>query len=208
MAHVPSTAVVAAKAALQAFPAIAIATPVGTLPLPVVMVAIAGVESDWVPTADGDCGYPGPACGTCTLTGQPNATSWGLWQIHNVHAALLTRLTGSSDPCTWRSWLHVPAHNAQAAYAVYQEQGLGAWTSYGSGAWQQQVAVARQAVILAGGSAGSPGGGGTSSGGGSGGSPAPPGGSGSLPGSADVLGVAAAVLLIGGGLWVWAQGGI
>lgn len=61
--------------------------------------------------------------------GQPySTTGWGLWQI----------TPGNSEPQfgTDQAMLN-PVANAQAAFAKYQGQGLGAWTTYTSGAYKQ-----------------------------------------------------------------------
>lgn len=61
--------------------------------------------------------------------GQPyGSTGWGLWQI----------TPGNSVPQfgTDQALLN-PVANAQAAFAKYQSQGLGAWTTYTSGAYKQ-----------------------------------------------------------------------
>lgn len=92
------------------FPNVSISTPQGDYPLPVVMIAIAGAESSFVPTAKGDYGLGGPNCN--------GYTSWGLWQIHNTHSGYLEANTGSSDPCKWAEWLYDPTNNAKAAAAI------------------------------------------------------------------------------------------
>lgn len=134
-----------AAQAVALFPNTTVMTTRGSLPLRLVMLAIAGSESGWVTDADGDCGLGGPACGTCRSRGG-GATSWGLWQIHNTHAAYLSGQTGSTSACAWRTWLFVPEHNAQAAYAIYREQGLAAWSSYGNGKWALHLSAARAAL--------------------------------------------------------------
>lgn len=138
----------AAAAAVSVFPATTVNTSRGRLPLRVVMVAISGAESGWTPTADGDCGLGGPSCGSCPGTGGL-ATSWGLWQIHNVHSAYLAQQTGSTSPCAWRSWLFTPHNNAQAALHIYQSQGLGAWGAYNDGSWASHISAAQSAVQAA-----------------------------------------------------------
>ena len=130
-----------AAAAVLVFPAAAVPTTAGSLSLPVVMVAIGGAESSWNPAAAGDAGLPGPSCA--------GYTSWGWLQVHSVHAAYLEGVTGSADPCAWATWLYDPVHCAQAALAVYQGQGLGAWSSYTDGGWQANIAAAQQAVTAA-----------------------------------------------------------
>ena len=53
-------------------------------------------------------------------------TSWGLWQVSNgTH-----NWPGQQDP-------NIPLNNARYAVAKYQSQGLGAWGTYTSGAYQQ-----------------------------------------------------------------------
>jgi len=134
-----------AAAVVKVFPTTAIQTSQGDLSLQVVMLAIAGSESGWTVNADGDCGLGGPSCGSCSDE-SGGATSWGLWQVHNVHSAMLEKFTGSTDPCTWRSWLFDADHNAQAALAIYDEQGLNAWTTWQNGAWAAHVATAKAAL--------------------------------------------------------------
>lgn len=131
----------AVSAARAVFPNVPVATPAGTLPLPVVMVAIAGAESGWDPTALGDYGDGGP---TCPIYG--SATSFGLWQIHNVHAATIAARAGTSDPCQWIPWLFNPLNNAALAYSVYSTQGFGAWTTYTTGAWLGYLPAALAAM--------------------------------------------------------------
>lgn len=121
-----------------------VATPYGRFPLPVIMVAIAGAESAWSDIARGDYGLPGPQCG--------GYTSWGLWQIHSVHSAYLSRVTGSSNPCDWAAWLYVPVNNAAAAAAVMGSNvaaGLTAWTTWNTGAYRQYLQTAAAAVAAA-----------------------------------------------------------
>jgi hypothetical protein len=131
----------AAQAAVATFPDVPIRTPAGTFPLPVVMVAIAGAESGWDDAAQGDYGLGGPSC--------HGYTSWGLWQIHNVHAAYLEQVTGSSDPCVWAAWLYDPYHNAQAALVLLDDDpqaGLSNWTTWNNGTYLQYLGQAQQAV--------------------------------------------------------------
>lgn len=128
----------AAAVAQALFPATVVATPEGDLPLPLVMVAIAGAESGWDARAAGDSGLPGPHC-TGMAHGRPvvAATSWGLWQIHNVHGDFLRRATGSEDPCAWAEWLYEPGNNARAALHVLgpdPQRGLVNWSTWG-GPW-------------------------------------------------------------------------
>lgn len=182
-----------ATVAVATFPNRAVATTAGSLPLPVVMVAIAGAESGWRDNAAGDYGLPGPTCS--------GYTSWGLWQIHSVHSSYLLSVTGSYNPCYWAQWLYVPANCARAALSVYTSQGLTAWSTYNDGRWAANIAKAQAAVAAAGQPvAGSSGGGGSTPGGGtvSGGGSTP---GGARPRTALNLGVwgGLAVVLFGGG---------
>jgi hypothetical protein len=128
----------AAEAAVQVFPNTVIDTPGGRLPLRVVMVAIAGRQSGWNPRANGDAkgtcpGCYGPCCYGYGLSGYQCYTSWGLWQIHNSAHRYLEQRTGSTNACVWAQWLYDPVHNAEAAYYLYQVQGLDvAWGGGGS----------------------------------------------------------------------------
>jgi len=134
----------AAQAAVQVFPPA----------IQVTMVAIAGAESGWDPTAAGDPCTANPGVPCCD-----GFTSFGLWQIHTVHTDLLRQLTGSADPCVWRAWLSDPVHNAVAAYAVYRSpSGLANWTTYTDGAYRAYLAQAQAAVAQARAGAGAGGG--------------------------------------------------
>lgn len=145
-----------AAAVAKVFPTTAIHTSQGDLPLRTVMLAIAGAESSWTVDDDGDCGLPGPPCGSCADE-SGGATSWGLWQIHNVHADMLTQYTGSTEACAWRAWLFDAANNAKAALAVYNEQGLGAWSTWNSGKWSEFIGQAQAALLQASPTTSSPG---------------------------------------------------
>jgi hypothetical protein len=135
----------AAEAAVSVFGSATVETTAGQLPLSVAMVAIAGAETGgtYDPQARGDYGLD-PSYGLCD-----GYSSWGLWQIHNVHRAYLIRVTGSFEPCAWASWLGDPMNCARAALAVYEGQGLGAWTTYTDGVWRRYLADAQQAVSQA-----------------------------------------------------------
>lgn len=131
-----------AAVALSVFPHTLIDTPQGKLPLPVVMVSIGGAESGWNDQAQGDFGLPGPSC--------DKYTSWGWLQIHSVHSAYLTRMTGSSNPCAWANWLYDPTNCAQAALAVLGSQlDLNAWTTWQTGAYLKYIDQAQSAVAEA-----------------------------------------------------------
>jgi soluble lytic murein transglycosylase-like protein len=86
------------------------------------MTAIALAESSGNPNAVGD-----------------NGTSYGLWQIHfTVHPEVLN----GQDP----SILFDPATNANAAYQIFQRQGLSAWTTYNTGTYAKNLPAAQAAV--------------------------------------------------------------
>lgn len=131
-----------ALAAVRTFPNVTVHTPQGAVNLRILMVAIAGHESGWVATAQGDYGLGGPNC--------HGYTSWGFWQVHNVWGTYLEQVTHSTNPCTWYHWLSIPANAAAAAWHIYQTQGLDAWNpDIQGGAWlryQAQAAAAVQAV--------------------------------------------------------------
>lgn len=85
-------------------------------------------------------------------SGQPYATTgWGLWQI----------TPGNSEPSAGVDQaLLDPVQNARAAYAKYQSQGLGAWTTYRDGKYAQFLPGGSSAVpasLAGGGTSGSPG---------------------------------------------------
>ncbi len=128
----------AVLAARAVFPPTPIETPDGTHSLITVMVAIAGAESDWDPRTAGDPGLRGASC-TGMARGRLvlDATSWGLWQIHNCHADFLRARTGTEDPCRWADWLYDPLHNALAAQHILgsdPQHGLANWSTWG-GRW-------------------------------------------------------------------------
>lgn len=140
-----------AAAAVATFPAATVSTTAGSLPLPVVMVAIAGAESGWHARAQGDPlsiyrdGGASEAAYSCG-----GYTSEGLWQVNMpAHYPYLASATGSTSPCYWAQWLWSPQNNAKAALAVYQSQGLGAWTTYQDGRWQSHIDAAQAAVTAA-----------------------------------------------------------
>lgn len=146
-----------AAAALLVFPQTTISTPLGAYPLPVVMVAVAGAETGgtWRDDAAGDAGYD-TQYGTCD-----GFTSWGQYQIHNVHAAYLRKVTGSADPCAWAAWLYDPVHCATAAAVLLgsdPQAGLQAWSTWGNaytpwaageGPWSTYLPDAQAAVTAA-----------------------------------------------------------
>jgi len=142
----------AAQAAVQVFPNQPVTLPDGTTTsLPVLMVAIAGHESGWNPTEPGD--FLGTCPGCTGPASSDGATSWGLWQIHNIHSAYLEQVTGSSDPNVWEQWLFDPVHNAEAAWALWQgavhagEPGWQPWSvDITTGAYRRYLAQAQQAV--------------------------------------------------------------
>lgn len=55
------------------------------------------------------------------------STDYGLWQINSVHGYNSAQLLSNAN------------YNAQAAVAVLNSQGLGAWTTYTSGAYRQYL---------------------------------------------------------------------
>ena len=131
-----------AVVAIKTFGTRQVTTPRGVFPLRVVMVAIAGAESSWNNGSQGDYGLSGPNC--------HGYTSWGLWQINSVHSAYLTRMTGSSNPCDWATWLYDPANNATAALAVLGSNlDLSAWTTWNTGAYLKYLSQAQDAVNAA-----------------------------------------------------------
>jgi hypothetical protein len=65
----------------------------------------------------------------------------GLWQIrYPVHQQKLKALGINS-----REDLYNPLNNARAAYAIFKSQGLGAWSAYTNGAYQQYLGAAQAA---------------------------------------------------------------
>ena len=62
------------------------------------------------------------------------SSDYGAWQINSVHADLFATHT-------WNTL----AGNAAMAYAVYQSQGWGAWTTYKSGAYRSNLGRAQKA---------------------------------------------------------------
>ena len=88
-----------------------------------ILTAIAGAESGYNPKAIGDSG-----------------TSIGLFQIHiPSHRRELEQWTGSKDVKDWIEWLQNAENNIYAAAQVYKSQGLGAWTTYKTGAYKKYL---------------------------------------------------------------------
>lgn len=93
----------------------------GPISLAPTMAAISRAESN---------GVPG-----CVQAGQSKQnTGWGLWQI--------TPGTSESQFGTNQELLN-PLNNAKAAVAKYHAQGLGAWTTYSHGTYQQFLSAAQ-----------------------------------------------------------------
>jgi len=117
----------AAEAVVKVFPNVTVATPGGPLPLRVLMVALAGPQSQYDPTVRGDY------YGTCRSCYPPyicdGYTSFGLWQVHlPAWYPYLAAVTRSAKPCDWAQWLYNPLNSARAAYHIYRSaQGLNAW---------------------------------------------------------------------------------
>jgi hypothetical protein len=81
-------------------------------------------------TAHGESGLNTEAIGD-------GGNSIGLFQIYMpAHPDKLQAMTGSTDRAVWEEWLKDPINNINAAIAVYNSQGLGAWTIYNIGAYK------------------------------------------------------------------------
>jgi len=66
--------------------------------------------------------------------------SIGLFQINIPgHWDKLINWTGSEDRNTWVAWLSNPDNNIYAASEVYKSQGLGAWTIFNNGSYNQYL---------------------------------------------------------------------
>lgn len=98
-----------------------------------ILVAIAGAESGYNPEAVGDSG-----------------TSIGLFQIHiPAHRKKLEQWTGSKDVKDWIEWLKNAENNIYAAAQVYKSQGLGAWTTYRTGAYKKYLSGVDTVEVVA-----------------------------------------------------------
>ena len=138
-----------AQAALATFPKKMISTPHGSYVLPAVMVAIGGAE-------DGFGSGPGDPLSIYRDGGtseRPHScggyTSFGTWQVNlPAHFAMIASLSGipASNPCGQAQWLADYQNCAKAALAVYQSQGLGAWTTWTTGAYLPYLAQAQASV--------------------------------------------------------------
>jgi len=115
----------------------------------ITMVAIAGAESGWSNTAQGDyyTNFPLDQQPTYLAYSCNGYTSFGPWQVNTRwHHELLERRTGSTDPCVWRDLLFDPDSNANVAHEIWDAQGFAAWSTYNNGAYQNYVAQATAAV--------------------------------------------------------------
>ena len=84
-------------------------------------------------TAKGESGLRTDAVGDA-------GNSFGLFQIYiPAHYPKLEAFTGSPNRYVWEDWLKDPINNIKAAIAVYNSQGLGAWTIYNTGAYKQYL---------------------------------------------------------------------
>lgn len=126
----PTSAVSVAQVASQAFGQQPISTPQGPVPLSTVMVAIAGAESGWNPSNQGDYGLGTPSC--------HGYTSFGLWQIHLPSwGDTIQRLSSvsASNPCAQASWLYAPQNNAKVAATILgsnPQAKLTNWSTWGT----------------------------------------------------------------------------
>jgi hypothetical protein len=140
--------------ASQIFPDTPVDTPAGPVPLRAVMVAIAGAESTFGNSMEGDkigstYRLPNGESGTIPASrwNCNGYTSFGPWQIHlPAQHDLIARLSGTSDPCAMAAWLKDYRNSARAALEVYRSEGLGAWTAYTTGLWRQYLPQAMLAV--------------------------------------------------------------
>lgn len=97
----------------------------------VTMVAISKAESGWNTTAVNTANNDG-------------SIDRGLFQINSIHRFDAARLTSDAK------------YNTECAKRIYDSQGLGAWSVYKNGKYQDYVAEARQAVAQADSVSGSP----------------------------------------------------
>lgn len=139
----------AAQAALATFPQTPVRTPRGTFALPVVMLSIGGAENGFGndpgdPLSiyrDGGASERAYSCG--------GKTSFGTWQVNlPAHSAMVAILSGipASNPCGQAAWLANYQNCAKAALAVYRSQGLGAWTTWNTGAYLAYLPQAQTAL--------------------------------------------------------------
>jgi murein DD-endopeptidase MepM/ murein hydrolase activator NlpD len=96
-----------------------------------VMVAIAGAESGWNPVAVGDAGLADDTWGP----------SIGLWQIRSLRAQTGTGRERDASRLT------DPAFNARAAFTIYKQQGLRAWSTYSNGRFRNYLGQATAASV-------------------------------------------------------------
>ncbi len=156
-----------AAAARALWPSGSIGTTEGQLPTAVVMTAIAGAESGYNLSAQGDSVSELQAAGAAQQTiaavaqgGCGGYGSWGAWQVFlPYHLALIQSLAGQPgmSPCQGAAWLTQGGgyNAAKAANEILYESGLGAWSTYSGGAWTAHLAQAQAALGQA--QAGSPG---------------------------------------------------
>lgn len=113
-------ALAVAEAAVAVFPDVQVSTPEGMRSLPSIMVAIAGQESAYDPSAT-------------------NGIYIGLWQIGNNHVGV--REFFHVPARQFIAWLKIPHNNALAARHLMAERGtdwavrLSAWSTWTSGAY-------------------------------------------------------------------------
>lgn len=90
-----------------------------------ILVAVGQAESSLNPQAVGDSG-----------------NSIGLFQIYMpAHTDFLPVYSGSGNRSDWINWLKDPINNIKAAVAVYNSQGLEAWTMFRNGGYQQYMGL-------------------------------------------------------------------
>lgn len=89
--------------------------------LHVIMVAVAGAESDYRVEVINSIGCIGP---------------WQInWPVHRKYDR--------------RRLINDPLYNCKAAFEIYRSQGLGAWSAYTNGSWRRYLTGARRGVAQA-----------------------------------------------------------
>lgn len=117
-----------------------------------IMVAIAGAESDFVASAQGDRldSFGQDSQERYAPFAWGGFLSFGPWQIFlGVHTPLVQQLSGLTTPGALAIWLFDPANCARVAAKILESQGLEAWSTYNDGQYRQYEIEASAAVTRA-----------------------------------------------------------
>lgn len=116
------------------------------------MIAIAGAESNWNPTAEGDRldSFSPEAQARYAPFAFGGYLSFGYWQIFlGVHTDLVRLQSGLKTPGELATWLMNGSNNARVAATILASQGKEAWSTYNDAQYLSRETEASAALAAA-----------------------------------------------------------